>query len=70
MTDVNPTTLTTPQLLDAAAKAVGPGPLADELAIRSYRLSELEYQAKPDRNDLTGQTPTQIMAMVNAPSPQ
>jgi hypothetical protein len=61
----------TPDLIGAAAdalRATNPD-LAAELDIRAYRLSEVEYQAAPDRNDLTGQTPAQIMATVNAPSP-
>lgn len=78
---VDPTTLKTPELLTWAEKCLRetiPGGVngtdqekaADELAIRAARLAELEYQAQPDRNDLTGQTPAQIMATVNAPSPQ
>ena len=64
--------MTTPALIAEAANALrgfGISDVADELDIRGYRLSELEHQAAPGRNDLTGQTPAQIMATVNAPSP-
>jgi hypothetical protein len=70
---VNPSAMSTPDLLNWAAKFLrnmpGGREMADELALRAARLGELEYQAAPDRNDLTGQTPAQIIATVNAPSP-
>ena len=69
--------MTTPELLNEAADVVaaaqgygGVGSMADELRIRSARLTELEYQAAPDRNDLTGMAPLQILQTVNAPSPK
>lgn len=69
---MKPTEMTTPDLLTAAANALREtryGEFADELDMRSARLGNLEYQSGPGHNDLTGQTPAQIMATVNAPSP-
>lgn len=64
--------MNTPDLLVEAAKVlrgIARDDIADELDIRSARLGNLEYQAGPGHNDLTGQAPAQIMATVNAPSP-
>ena len=72
---MTPAETRTPDLIVEAARRLrqlggtDAAALADELDIRGDRLTQLEYQAAPDRNDLTGQTPAQIMALVNAPSP-
>ena len=69
--------LTTPELLNEASSLLNQvnnfvnevkNIVADELSIRAARLVELEHQASPDRNDLTDQTPLQIMKTVNSPS--
>jgi hypothetical protein len=67
-----PSSMTTTELLRAAAtilRADAPD-VADEVGLRADRIDQMQYQAAPGHNDLTGQTPDQVLATVNAPSPE
>jgi hypothetical protein len=64
----DPMTLSTPELILRLADLSGSDPAALEGAMRAARLTELEYMCAPGRNDYAGQTPDQIMAVVNRPT--
>lgn len=65
-----PASMATTELLRAAAtvlRADAPD-IADAVDMRADRIDQMQYQAR--HNDLKGQTPGQVLATVNAPSPE